>query len=394
MSKQKIQIPEFKPEDIPLSCTWIIVGAPGSGKCMGKDTPIMLFDRTIILVQDIKEGDQLRGDDDLPRTVLSVCRGVDDLYEIKQSNGMTYVVNSPHILSLIDLENKKIDICLQEYLRKKEDIYKNYRGYSIDIQNKVHKVSELKISYKGKGEYFGFEIDGNRRFLLEDGTVTHNTSLIEGLCYHLKHRYPVARVFMGTEAGYRKFCEIFHPLYVSNYYDEEEEKRHILRQRTCEIENGKGYPGNYAINIIDDASDDPKIYKGKVMKGLFKLGSQHWNQLFMVGSQYAIDMPPDVRKAVSYAAIFFEPEEEERKKLYRNFGGLAGSYENFCDLMDQLTGDYTCLIFKKRTQSHNIEDNISWFRTSVLKPWKFGCKEYREWANERYDKNYKEQILI
>jgi energy-coupling factor transporter ATP-binding protein EcfA2 len=220
------------------------------------------------------------------------------------------------------------------------------------------------------------------------------SSLIEGLCYLLKHRYPVARVFMGTEAGYRRFSDIFHPLYVSNYYDEEEEKRHILRQRTCEIENGKGYPGNYAINIIDDASDDPKIYKGKVMKGLFKLGSQHWNQLFFVGSQYAIDMPPDVRKAVSYVAIFFEPEEDERKKLYRNFGGLAGSYENFCDLMDQVTGDYTCLIFKKRTQSQNMEDNISWFRTSVLKPWKFGCKEYREWANERYDKNYQEQILM
>lgn len=252
MSKQKIAIPEFRPEDIPLSCTWIVVGNPGSGK----------------------------------------------------------------------------------------------------------------------------------------------TSFMENVCYILKHRYPVARVFMGTEAGYRRFCDIFHPLYVNNYYDEEEEKKHILRQRTCEIENGKGYPGNYAINILDDVSDDPRIYKGKTMKGLFKLGSQHWNQLFMVGSQYAIDMPPDIRKSVSYAAIFFEPEEDERKKLYRNFGGLAGSYENFCDLMDQLTGDYTCLIFKKRTQSQNIEDNISWFRTSVLKPWKFGCKEYRDWAKERYNTNYKEQILI
>ncbi len=220
------------------------------------------------------------------------------------------------------------------------------------------------------------------------------TTFMENMAYYLKHRYPVARIFIGTEEGYKRMCNIFHPLFVSGYYDEQEEKNHILRQRTCGIENEKGYPGNYAINIIDDASDDPKVYKTKVMRGLFKLGSQHWSQLLMVGSQYAIDMPPDVRKSVSYVAIFREPEEIERKKLYNNFGGLAGSYENFCDLMDQLTGDFTCLIFKKRTQSNNMEENIFYYKTRKLKNWKFGCKEYREWGNKRYDSEYIEEIVM
>lgn len=220
------------------------------------------------------------------------------------------------------------------------------------------------------------------------------TTFIENVCYYLKHRYPVARIFMGTDAGYRKFSNIFHPLYLSNYYSEEEEKDHILRQRLCELENGKGNEGNFAINIMDDVSDDPKIYKTKIMKGLFKLGSQHWNQLFMVGSQYAIDMPPDIRKATSYVAIFREPEELERKKLWLNFGGMAGSYANFCDLMDQLTGDYTCLIFKKRSQSNELEECVFWYRTKELKPWRFGCKEYRQWAKDRYDTNYVEKIMV
>ncbi len=222
------------------------------------------------------------------------------------------------------------------------------------------------------------------------------TTFMENMSYYLKHRYPVARVFIGTDDGYKKMCDIFPSLYVSNYYDEEEEKNLILRQRKCEVENGKQYAGNYAINIIDDASDNPKIYKTKIMRGLFKLGSQHWNQLCMIGSQYCIDMPPDIRKSVSYAAIFREPEETERKKLYNNFGGLAGSYDNFCDLMDQLTGDYTCLIFKKRSQSNKIEDCVFWYRTENpdKRNWKFGCLEYREWARKRYDKNYQEQIIM
>ncbi len=231
-------------------------------------------------------------------------------------------------------------------------------------------------------------------FIIVGAPGTGKTSFIENVCYYHKHRYPVARIFMGTDDGYKKFCKIFHPLYVSNYYNEEEEKSHILRQRVCALENGTTDKGNYAINIMDDVSDDPRIYKTKILKGLFKLGSQHWHQLFMIGSQYAIDMPPDIRKATSYVVLFREPEEAERKKLYENFGGMAGSYANFCSLMDQLTGDYTCMIIKKRTQSQNKEDCIFYYRTVLLKPWKFGCDEYREWGKNRYNPEYVEKIMV
>jgi len=36
---------------------------------------------------------------------------------------------------------------------------------------------DFKLKYKGVDSYYGFEIDGNRRFLLNDFTVTHNTVL-------------------------------------------------------------------------------------------------------------------------------------------------------------------------------------------------------------------------
>lgn len=220
------------------------------------------------------------------------------------------------------------------------------------------------------------------------------SSLIDNICYYNKHRYPVATVFIGTEAGYETMRETFHPLFVSNYFDEEREKRHVYRQKTCTLANGKDKPGNYAINILDDVSDDTAIFRTPLFKGLFKLGSRHWNQLLLIGTQYVIDFPPDIRDATSYVAIFRAPEEGQRKKLYENFGGIAGSYARFCDLMDQLTGDYTCLIFNKRAQSNRLEDCVFYYRTQVLKPWKFGCKEYREWGKDRYDKNYIEKVVI
>jgi replicative DNA helicase len=38
-------------------------------------------------------------------------------------------------------------------------------------------LSPFKLEPLGEGDYYGFEIDGNRRFLLQDYTVTHNTAL-------------------------------------------------------------------------------------------------------------------------------------------------------------------------------------------------------------------------
>jgi superfamily II DNA or RNA helicase len=44
-------------------------------------------------------------------------------------------------------------------------------------QKKRHLVTGLNILYIGEGEYFGFEIDGDKQFLLGDWQVTHNTEM-------------------------------------------------------------------------------------------------------------------------------------------------------------------------------------------------------------------------
>ncbi len=261
-----------------------------------------------------------------------------------------------------------------------------------------YSLSDIKVTSVGVGDYCGFEIDGNRRFVLGDCTVTHNTTFMNNVCYYLKHRYPVAKAFVGTEGGFKHFSSVFHPLYTSNCYDEEEEKRYVLRQKKCGMVNKQGQQDNYAINIVDDISDS-KVYKTPMFKSIFKLGSQHWHQLFMMGSQYIIDLPPDIRKSVSYAVIFQERDPVDREKLYKNFGGQAGSYKNFCKLMDTICHDYTCLVFKKRTQDEDMEpdgtlNNIFYYKTQELPPWKFGCEEYRENAEERYNKNYVEKAVI
>jgi len=68
--------------------------------CFARDTPILLWDGTTKVSQDISIGDTLIGDDGRPRTVEQLCSGHDEMYRVDQRNGMSYVVNSRHKLVL------------------------------------------------------------------------------------------------------------------------------------------------------------------------------------------------------------------------------------------------------------------------------------------------------
>ena len=72
----------------------------GAGKCLGKDTPVLMANGSTKKVQDVTPGDLLLGPDGTPRLVMSVCSGMEPLYRIVPTKGDPYVVNESHILSL------------------------------------------------------------------------------------------------------------------------------------------------------------------------------------------------------------------------------------------------------------------------------------------------------
>ena len=156
--------------------------------CFAKDTPILLWDRTTKLAQDIKVGDTLVGDDGLKRTVTDLVTGEDKLYEVKQADGLTYTVNSKHTLVLkiknIDNEhliapllNETSDIRLitaEDYLKLDTASQKNLCGYKLVINKKITPKTDIKVKYIGTGVYYGWTITGNHRFVLPDYTVVKN----------------------------------------------------------------------------------------------------------------------------------------------------------------------------------------------------------------------------
>ena len=78
----------------------MLMAPTGSGKCLGRDTQVLMADGTIKMVQDVIAGDKLLGPDGRSRNVLSIASGREHLYRITPKKGSSYVINASHILSL------------------------------------------------------------------------------------------------------------------------------------------------------------------------------------------------------------------------------------------------------------------------------------------------------
>lgn len=120
----------------------IIAAFPGFGKCLAIDTPIIMYDGTIKMVQHILPGELIMGDDSTPRNVLSTCKGVEQMYEIIPSKGESYTVNKSHILSLKISQHKNIT------LKNKKYILNYFDTNTLKPSYKIFKTEEEAILYK------------------------------------------------------------------------------------------------------------------------------------------------------------------------------------------------------------------------------------------------------
>ena len=140
-----------------------VIAVPcGAGKCMRRNTPIMMHDGTIKLVQDILVGDKLMGDDSTPRNVLSLARGRETMYKVIPTKGDSYTVNESHILSLKVSSNKGkykkgdiVDMSVKDYLNLPPSYHGRagpLLGYRVPI---IFPEKEIKMEPYALGMWLG-----------------------------------------------------------------------------------------------------------------------------------------------------------------------------------------------------------------------------------------------
>ena len=219
------------------------------------------------------------------------------------------------------------------------------------------------------------------------------TSLIKYLAYYKKDIIPTAMVFSGTEDSCEQYGKIFPSSFVYNKLDISKVEDFIRRQKLAkknDVENPR------CLLLIDDCTDDPKILKHKVFQSLFKNG-RHYKMLFILSMQYCMDIAPSIRTCISSSIIFKDSNLKNRKSLWENYAGVFPDFRQFCEAMDQLTTDFHAMVIYNKGQSNNIEECVFYIKVdpnAIPDDFQFGCYEYIDHHNQRYNPDYVDPVIV
>lgn len=261
------------------------------------------------------------------------------------------------------------------------------------VKTKNHLISSFKVIPKGEGEFYGFSLDLNRRFLSTSFEVLRNTgksTIIADIIAAKSHIIPVAQVFSGTEDSNHFYSEKIPNICIYNKLDLNAVEQFVVRQKAAKqwLENP------WAMQIIDDCTDDRKQLKKPIFQSYYKNG-RHWKMLHILSLQYALDIPPSIRTNIDYTFILRESNISNREKLHKNFASCIDTLSDFNQIMDAVTEDYTALVICNRVQSNKIEECVFWYKADpnrLPRNWKFGHQTFWEHNHERMDPQYRDPL--
>jgi hypothetical protein len=211
---------------------------------------------------------------------------------------------------------------------------------------------------------------------------TGKSFLVRDLLYHHQD-IPVGTVISGTEAGNGFYGSIVPKLFIHDEYNSAIVENILKRQRVV-LKQIKKEEAAYkrttnidprAFVIMDDCLYDNSWAREKVMRLLFMNG-RHWKIMLVITMQYPLGVPPNLRTNIDFVFILREPYIANRKRIYENYAGMFPTFESFCQIMDQCTENYECLVISNNAKSNKLEDQIFWYKAQSRNNFRLGSKEY------------------
>ena len=212
---------------------------------------------------------------------------------------------------------------------------------------------------------------------------TGKSFLVRDLLYYHQD-IPIGTVISGTEAGNGFFSAHVPKLFIHDEYKTAIIENILKRQKTV-MKQMKKEMDTYkrtnidprAFVILDDCLYDNKWTKDKMMRLLFMNG-RHWKVMLIITMQYPLGIPPNLRTNIDYVFILREPYIANRKRIWENYAGMFPTFESFCQVMDQCTENFECLVINNNAKSNKLQEQIFWYKAQNHSNFKLGSKEFWE----------------
>ena len=216
---------------------------------------------------------------------------------------------------------------------------------------------------------------------------TGKSYLVRDLLYY-QQDIPIGTVISGTEAGNSFYSEHIPKVFIHDEYNQSIIENILKRQKQCMKQVQKEVMTYKRSNIdprtfviLDDCLYDAGWTKDKLMRLLFMNG-RHWKVMLIITMQYPLGIPPNLRTNIDFVFILREPYINNRKRIYENYAGMFPTFESFCQVMDQCTENFECLVINNNAKSNKLTDQIFWYKAEAHPTFKLGSKEFWEMSKQ------------
>jgi hypothetical protein len=225
---------------------------------------------------------------------------------------------------------------------------------------------------------------------------TGKSFLVRDLLYY-QQEIPIGTVISGTEEGNGFYSKMVPKLFIHNEYNSAiienilKRQRTVLKQVKKEMEAYKRSTIDpRAFVILDDCLYDNTWSRDKLMRLLFMNG-RHWKVMLVITMQYPLGIPPTLRTNIDYVFILRENYIANRKRIYDNYAGMFPTFESFCQVMDQCTENYECLVINNNSKSNKLQDQVFWYKADDHNDFHLGSKEFWELSKGITEEDQEEQ---
>ena len=136
----------------------IVVAPSNFGKCFEKGTKVRMFDLSLKNIEDIKVGEKVLGPDGNYRTIQTTVSGFEEMFEIKQKNGISYTVNKSHILALKRKSYSKVNYTSKKEITKHKHLENEKDFINIKLSDYISRSNNWKRNVNGyKSGFLEFE---------------------------------------------------------------------------------------------------------------------------------------------------------------------------------------------------------------------------------------------
>ena len=214
--------------------------------------------------------------------------------------------------------------------------------------------------------------------------------LVKDLLYY-KRDIPIGTVVSASEGSNRFYGDMMPSLFIHEEYSPEIISNLVKRQKlvTRKMKQqiamyGKSNIDPYAFLIMDDMMyDAPRWIKDVSIKDIFMNG-RHFNLMFLVTMQFSLGLPPSFRANCDIIFVLRETYVSNRRRLYEHYAGMFPTFEIFCQVMNQCTENYECLVINNTVRSNKLEDCVFWYKATDHPPFKLGAPEFWQYHSQNY----------